>query len=35
MNKLTYSRRNDTHNGKVQFDTLTVWAGIAKMAMHI
>lgn len=31
MNKLTYSRRNDTYNGKVQFDTLTT--NIRKMLM--
>ena len=30
MNKLTYSRRNDTYNGKVQFDTLTVWGWYSK-----
>lgn len=25
MNKLTYSRRNDTYNGKVRFGERTVW----------
>lgn len=35
MNKLTYSRRNDTYNGKVQFGELTVWDGTTKMAVRI
>lgn len=30
MNKLTYSRKHDTYNGKVQFGELTVWGWYSK-----